>query len=182
MGKLNGMRCYLSGSMDESLDRGADWRKEITPKLHTFGVGVFDPCDKPSQHQEDAEFSSKINQLKKEGRYDEAKVLLKQIAGDDFRMVHESSFIILYVDKEVFIFGTPMETAWAVLERKPVLTIVKQGKSNVPNFLLALIPHQMIFSSFNEMFEYLERVDDGKEPELRRWHFFNYDKIYGRKE
>jgi hypothetical protein len=53
---------------------------------------------------------------------------------------------------------------------------MEQGKEETPNWLLATLPHQLIFSTWKEVAYYLRFVAHGKcvDP-LDRWFFFNYD-------
>ena len=48
MNRLKGTTCYLCGPMDRVPDGGVAWREDMTLTLKDFGVGVFNPCDKPS--------------------------------------------------------------------------------------------------------------------------------------
>ena len=48
MNKLKNTICYLCGPMDRVDDGGVVWRSAITPLLKEMGVGVLDPCDKPT--------------------------------------------------------------------------------------------------------------------------------------
>ena len=50
MNRLKGMACYLCGPMDRVPDGGVVWREDITPQLKELGVGVLDPCKKPSEY------------------------------------------------------------------------------------------------------------------------------------
>jgi len=179
MGRLKFSIAYLSGSMDEAQDGGVRWRKIVTPKLHELGVGVFDPCDKATQHIEDSHFREDIQALKNKGDFNEVRNRMKPIVGEDYRCVHLSSFLYLYIDKTIFMFGTPCEVTWAVQQRKPIIVVCKQGKRNIPNFLYGKTPHEMFFDTFEESFDYLKLVDEGKTGDMRRWHFFDYNKVYG---
>lgn len=167
--------------MDEAKDGGVDWRKLITPKLWKMGIGVIDPCDKPNiGYEEGPDFREKLHAARDSENYDEISSLCKPIVGNDLRSQHVSHFIIMYVDKETFMFGTTVEFAWAIQQRKPVLIVCKQGKKNIPLFSFGMNPHKMMFNNFDELFCYLERVDNGQEEDLRRWYFFDMDKIFGR--
>lgn len=184
MSKLKGMRTYLSGAMDRVKDGGVEWRAYLTPILQGMGVGVLNPCDKPTDFaKESGDTRARINQFKKEGNFDEVKSIINPICHVDLRMCDECSFLICYIDTDVHAAGTYHELTVCIQQRKPTLLVVKQGKENCPNWWFGVIPHQFIFSSFEEMLEYLKRVDKDEDvKDLNRWLFFDYNKVYGVKE
>ena len=46
--RLKGTMCYLCGAMDRVPDGGEGWRRMISPVLRDMGIGVLDPCNKPT--------------------------------------------------------------------------------------------------------------------------------------
>jgi hypothetical protein len=49
-----------------------------------------------------------------------------------------------------------------------------QGKHKTPDWLFGTIPHQMIFSNWEEIKHYLEHINISENIEThRRWYFFN---------
>jgi hypothetical protein len=49
-----------------------------------------------------------------------------------------------------------------------------QGKQQAPDWLFGTIPHQMIFSSWLEIRDYLNCINNYSEIEtFNRWYFFN---------
>ena len=63
--RLKGTMCYLCGAMDRVPDGGEGWRRMITPVLRDIGVGVLDPCNKPTKFaEENAEFRKEVEILK----------------------------------------------------------------------------------------------------------------------
>ena len=174
--KLFNTRCYLIGAMDRVKDGGVGWRRQIIPKLNKLGVIVFDPTNKPTRGIgiEDSKNRDRISNLKKRGKYDEASDLAKPIRTMDLRMVDTSDFIICNLDIDVHACGTYEELFLANREKKPILIHVEQGKTNVPHWLLATIPHQHIFDSWTELLDYLSRVANGKDTkDYKRWIFFD---------
>ena len=66
MNRLKGMTAYLCGAMDRVADGGVEWREHITPRLQELGVGVFNPCNKPSDYApEDEDTRELIHALKR---------------------------------------------------------------------------------------------------------------------
>lgn len=173
----------FSGAMDEASDGGVDWRTRITPKLFKMGIGVFNPCDKPvTGHIEDDKFRAELREHRTQGNHEKAKMMVRPIVGVDLRMVHLSSFIILYIDKNIFMCGSTVEATWALQQRKPLLIVCKQGINEIPLFLFGMNPYQLMFNNFDEMMIYLNHIDsDPVVDDLRRWQFFDYNKVFGRK-
>lgn len=177
MNRLRANRAYLCGAMDRVKDGGVGWRNEIGAWLRTRGVIVLDPCNKPIDiGLEDAENRALRHDLKQAGDYAAVARDMKIIRCVDLRMVDLSDFLIVNLDMEVHACGTYEELFLANREKKPVIVRVEQGKNHAPDWLLGTIPHQMIFSTWDEVSDYLHDVDSAPEVDLmKRWMFFNYD-------
>ena len=110
MNRLQGMTAYLCGAMDRVEDGGVKWRQYMTPKLQQLGVGVLDPCDKPSDYgTEDQDTRGLISQLKKFGEYDEVSKIVKPICAIDLRMVDIAHFIVMSLDVDYHLCGSYQE-------------------------------------------------------------------------
>lgn len=182
MGKLRGHLCYCAGPMEHVDDMGISWRQEITPKLQAMGIGVLNPCDKATDYAlENPETNALINAAKNREDWNEVHNILAPIVGADLRQVHHAAFIILYIDKDAHMCGSYIEYAWAMLERKPVLCVVKQGKRNASGFIFGMNPHNLIFNTFDEALDYLREIDEkGDVNNLRRWTLFDMSKVFGK--
>lgn len=179
LNRLRGLRTYLIGCMDRVPDGGVGWRRRITPILHELGVVVFDPTDKPIKTGfEDDKARQFIQQYKDNEQYELAADLVKDIRRVDLRMVDISDFTIAHLDLEVYAFGSVEEITLANRQKKPILVWVDQGKQYTPNWLLGMIPHQMIFGSEKELIDYLHYIDSSPKIEtFNRWYFFDKDKL-----
>ena len=81
MNRLKNSLCYLCGAMDRVQDGGVGWRGNITPKLKELGIGVLNPCDKPSDYAlENEETRDILNNLKRAQKYDELTEYMKPIS------------------------------------------------------------------------------------------------------
>jgi hypothetical protein len=173
--RLKNQRVYLAGAMDRVPDRGNGWRDNITPFLESLGVIVFNPIKKPSSvGMED--FSTHLfkTKLKLEKRYDELSELMKVIRSVDLRLVDISDFLIVNLDLDIHPCGTYEEIFLANRSKKPVIVHMEQGKNNAPDWLFGTIPHQMIFSTWKEIQEYLQYIHTHSEiNDYHRWKFFN---------
>lgn len=173
--RLSNQRVYLAGAMDRVKDRGNGWRDSITPFLESLGIIVFNPIKKPSSiGQEDETVYALKKDLKNNQKYDDLSKLMKQIRSVDLRLVDISDFLIVNLDLDIHPCGTYEEIFWANRQKKPILIHMVQGKQNAPDWLFGTIPHNMIFSSWDELKNYILYIDDNESIEnYKRWYFFN---------
>ena len=171
--KLKGLRAYLCGCMDRVPDGGVGWRRKIVKYLDTRGVIVFDPSNKHIDiGVEDLENRSARDQWKKEGKYDLVAEAMKVIRSTDLRMVDLSDFLIVNIDSSRHACGTYEELFLANRQKKPIIVRVEQGKEHTPDWLMGAIPHEMIFSTWGEIKDYLDQVNAGITTN-HRWVFFD---------
>jgi nucleoside 2-deoxyribosyltransferase len=174
MNRLKNQRVYLAGAMDRVPDRGVTWRDNITPFLEQLGIIVFNPIKKPSiDGSEDEQTHIYKTKLKKDLKFDELSHLMKTIRSVDLRLVDISDFLIVNLDIDQHPCGTYEEIFLANRSKKPVIIHMEQGKNHAPDWLFGTIPHQMIFSSWNEIKEYLKHIDNSQNIQTyKRWQFF----------
>lgn len=175
MNRLKNQRVYLAGAMDRVPDRGSTWRDNITPFLEDLGVIVFNPINKPSNiGLEDAEVHSLKKKLKQREDYDELSYIMKTIRGVDLRLVDISDFLIVNLDIETHPCGTLEEIFWANRQKKPIIIHMEQGKQQTPDWLFGTIPHQMIFSNWEEIKAHLIHINSAPNIQTyKRWYFFS---------
>jgi nucleoside 2-deoxyribosyltransferase len=175
MNRLKNQRVYLAGAMDRVPDRGNGWRDNITPFLESLGIKVFNPIKKPSViGMEDIQTHNLKKKLKSEQNYNELSQLMKVIRSVDLRLVDISDFLIVNLDLDIHPCGTYEEIFWANRQKKPIVIHMVQGKENAPDWLFGTIPHEMIFSSWDSIKEYLEKINSISEiNNHNRWYFFN---------
>lgn len=175
MNRLLNQRVYLVGAVDRVEDRGHGWRQLITPFLESLGVVVFNPLTKPiSLGKEDEDTHRLKEQLKKDKDYDTLSSIMKTIRCTDLRLVDISDFLIVYLDLDVHPCGTYEELFWANRQKKPIIVMIPQGKEEAPDWLFGTIPHQMIFSCWDAVKDYLLYINHWKEIKtLDRWYLFN---------
>ena len=173
--RLYKQRVYLAGAMDRVADRGRGWRDQITPFLEDLGIVVFNPIKKPTVvgKEDDATHQVKLA-LKKDKRYEELSSLMKTIRAVDLRLVDISDFLIVNLDLDIHPCGTYEEIFWANRQKKPIIIHMVQGKENTPDWLFGTIPHDMIFSSWDGVRNYLSYINSNTEINThKRWYFFN---------
>lgn len=175
MNRLNNQRVYLAGAMDRVPDRGTTWRDNITPFLENLGVVVFNPISKPTDiGLEDHETHLIKTKLKEQKRYDELSSMMKTIRSVDLRLVDISDFLVVNLDLNVHPCGTLEEIFLANRQKKPIIIHMVQGKNHTPDWLFGTIPHQMIFSTWDEIKSYLNHINSSENIEQhKRWYFFS---------
>jgi hypothetical protein len=175
MNRLRNQRVYLAGAMDRVPDRGTTWRDNITPFLEEMGIRVFNPVSKPTDiGLEDQDSHLIKTKLKEKQRYDELASMMKIIRSVDLRLVDISDFLIVNLDINTHPCGTLEEIFWANRQKKPIIVHMVQGKQQTPDWLFGTIPHQMIFSTWEEIKDYLVHIDGAENIDTyRRWYFFS---------
>lgn len=181
MNRLLGYSCYLAGPIDRCENGGKHWRDNIKPFLEDIGIFVLDPLDKPyNTGIENDDWRGLRKTLKEQGNYHEMGDLVKEVRKVDLRMVDESNFTIVYLDLDVYACGTYEELFWANRMKKPILLWCPQGKHMVPDWLFGVCPHELFFSTYDELTNYIRYVDGSEEepPTHNRWYWWDQAKVY----
>lgn len=175
--RLKHTRGYLCGAMDRVADAGEAWRINLQRELAGLDVFWLDPTHKPIDIGiEDAETRAYAAEMKALGNFEAVIPQIKIIRAVDLRMVDISDFLVVNIDVDVHACGTYEELNLANRQKKPIIVHVEQGKKRVPNWLLGTIPHEMIFSEWGEVHNYLRHIaHDPVIKHFNRWFFFNYD-------
>jgi hypothetical protein len=172
--KLKNLRAYLCGCMDRAADGGVGWRRMMANHLLNMGVTVLDPSNKPiDMGIEDLENRELRSDWKKEGKYDQISKSMRIIRNTDLRMVDLSDFLIVSLDLDSHPCGTYEELFLANRQKKPIILRIPQGKENTPDWLLGTIPHETIFSNWNQVKSYLRTINEGRIKIDSRWMFFS---------
>jgi nucleoside 2-deoxyribosyltransferase len=174
--RLFGMRGYLCGAMDRADDGGEGWRINLQRNLRDLCVFWFDPSHKPIDiGVEDVHMREEVNAMKARGEFAEAAAAMKPVRCVDLRMVDITDFTVVNIDLETHACGTYEEITLANRQKKPVIVHMEQGKEHTPNWLLTMLPHQMIFSTWGEVEGYLRHVATAEVVRhYHRWYFFNF--------
>jgi nucleoside 2-deoxyribosyltransferase len=176
MNRLKNQRVYLAGAMDRVHDRGKGWREHITPFLNNLNIVVYNPLKKPTHlGLEDDETHKYKLQLKKEYKYQELSDLMKTIRSTDLRLVDVSDFLIVNLDLNIHPCGTYEEIFLANRQKKPIIVHMTQGKNCTPDWLFGTIPHEMIFSNWDSVKQYIHYIDQAQNIyTYNRWYFREY--------
>lgn len=179
--RLFGMAAYLSGSIDSSPDKGKGWRDDMTPFLEDKGIRVFNPLNhhKTFHITEDIDTVKRpyMNELLKNGKFDELREEMRELCHFDLRAIDLASFMIVNYDTSLHLCGTVEEISIGSKQVKPVLIMCKNGKKKLPSWLYGRLPHEYFFDSWEEIRDYLTRIDSDPnyqftKVDLKRWLFF----------
>jgi hypothetical protein len=175
MNRLLNTRCYLAGAMENDADN-VSWRQAIKTELADLHILWLDPTDKPIQiARETPDTMREMVEARKRGDYDAVRRQMKLIRSVDLRMTDITDFQVVNIDPRVPTWGTPEEIANANRQKKPIIARIATGKENTPLWLLGEIPHELIFSTWLEVHQYLRHIAyDQVIDSLGRWYFFDF--------
>lgn len=173
MNYLKGRRVYFGGVIQFD-DPTVDWRSPVKTVLRDrFGLNVFDPADDPKQ-----ELRQRIVSLKEANRFDELAEIVHGFVRLDLAIVDRADFIVQYLPYRVPTTGTVHEIINSNNAKKPTLLVCPQGKNKIPDWYFGFIPHQFMFGSWDDLYAYLQEVDDGRHQGNNRWYFtYNYNEL-----
>ena len=175
-------KTYLIGPMQYA--EGRTWREDISGFLKDIDVTIFDPYKKPfiNAPDEDEQTHNKMCYLMEAGErladhgnngFDQVAEHMKKVRSFDLSMVDRADFIICYLDPEVPTFGTMEELSWACRCKKPTFIVIEGGKKKTPFWVMGMFPHKYIYSSFDEVVETLDGINNGEiKISSDRWRLF----------
>ncbi len=166
---LQGKRCYLSGPIENDSTHH-NWR--TIPKqvlVETFKIDLFDPFDDPKQV-----WVEPLMKARSDRNYEEMARIAKAFVRKDLCMVDRADFTIAYLPYKVATTGTTHEIIVSTNAKKPTLLVCPQGKEFVPLWYYGFVPHECMFSSWDELYWYLHDVNNGLHKENNRWSY-----VYG---
>jgi hypothetical protein len=162
--------------MDRVLDGGVGWRRAIRCTLDDLRIQWLDPTRKPIDIGcEDDESRVRRRANKAAGRYEELVAEMKPIRHVDLRMVDICDLIVVNLDLDVHACGTYEEIYLGNRQKKPILIHCEQGKRSAPDWLFGVIPHEHIFSDWDQLYIYLRMISAGEiDDHFGRWYFFDW--------
>jgi hypothetical protein len=162
--------------MEKDASNGVDWRQTIQTVLADLKICWLDPTDKPTTiGYETIETKQELFNARQAQDYDAIHQRMKIIRCVDLRMTDISDFLVVNLDPDVPTFGTHEEIANANRQKKPIIIRIVGGKKRTPFWLLAMLPHQLIFSTWEEIHQYLRHIaHDQVIDRLNRWYFFEF--------
>jgi len=166
MNHLRNKRAYLSGAIEFG-EKTHNWRIDpINVMTNRLGINVFDPFSDPKQQWVEELDKARVNR-----DYAAIRKIAKNFVRKDLCMVDRSDFLIAYMPYKIPTTGTVHEIVNSNEAKKPTLIVCPQGKENAPVWLWGILPEHYFFSSWDDLYAYLQDVADGKHYEDDRWHF-----------
>lgn len=163
---LIGARVYLGGPIEHD-DTGLNWRTEPSKVLvERFGVDLFDPFSDPKQ-----QWVPTLVEARNNCDYDTMAEIARDFVSKDLIMVERSDILISHLPKGVPTTGTHHEIIFSSNNKKPTLLVCPQGKQHVPLWYYGWIPHQCMFGSWDDLYDYLQEVVEWKHTDNRRWRY-----------
>ncbi len=176
-GRLTKSRCYLAGPIDHAVDDGVLWRQDFAKFLDSLGSVSLDPTNKPTsqcKYNEIGEEKNNIENLISLERWDELRILAKEIVLVDLRMVEVADFLVAYVDTAIPMCGTYDEIFTSLSHRKPTYVVLAGGKAKMPMWMRGKLNHNFVFDSFESLKKYLYALHMGViDPDYTRWVFLD---------
>lgn len=164
MGYLTGRKIYLSGAIEHG--SVVNWRTDVIAKLKTYGLDVFDPFDDPKQ-----QWVPTLTKAREEKNYPEIKRICQDFVQKDLTLVSRADLLIAYLPYRVPTTGTVHEIINASKDKKPTLLVCPEGKEFVPFWYFGFISDEFMFGSWDELYAYLDEVEQGLHKHHRRWRY-----------
>jgi hypothetical protein len=162
--------------MEHANDGGVGWREYVKRELADLNICWLDPCQKPTKDFiEDATTHSLLRSAKAAGDFEFVREAMRPIRCFDLRCTDVADFLIVHLDAAVPTFGTIEEITNANREKKPILVHIESGAQTASCWLIAMIPHELIFSTWGGLFQYVRHIahDSSIDP-MNRWFFFDF--------
>lgn len=169
MSILQDKRCYISGPIEYD-NTSLNWRTEpIRVLRERFLLNVFDPFQDPKQ-----QWVKDLHKARENKDYGTMVRIARSFVRKDLAMVDRSDITIVYIRAGVPSWGACHELINSNNAKKPTLLICPDGKHRIPLWLYGFIKHEFMFGSWDELYTYLDEVNQGKHTDNNRWAF-----IYG---
>lgn len=169
MNYLTGKRCYLSGAIENDTS-GINWRIEPKKVLtEFFGINVHDPFVDEKQT-----LATELYKARDNRDFTTITNIAKGFVRKDLAMVDRADMLVANLPYKVPTCGTHHEIINSNNAKKPTLLVCEQHKEFIPLWYWGFIPHEFMFDCWEDLYNYLREVNDGKHMDNNRWAF-----IYG---
>lgn len=178
---------YLCGPIDFDPEGGKEWRLHWTKELVNLGFKssqVLSPTKKPLSNTKfhlDNE-ADIIQKHRSDKNWNALSSTMSEIAHIDLRLVDKSDIVLAKfpLDKKgnrVFTVGSIHEIVVARQQKKPVMVVWEGGKETCSAWLMWLVGHQNVFSSFEELLERLKKMSNGEAAiNVKDWLLLDFNK------
>lgn len=184
MGLLANTKVYLAGPIEFADDKrgGIIWRNEISPKLVSKGIKIYDPMVKPAWYPEitkgdPGKYVKDVISASEGQDVGDAFRAIKFIEKADLRYIHDCEWVIVYLPR-TFTVGTIVEVEKAADSGKPVFVV---SPDKIPSsWLMGMVAteedyKEVFFTSFDELLNHLDKIDNKLMPlDPLKWMFLSY--------
>jgi nucleoside 2-deoxyribosyltransferase len=170
MNYLYKTKTYLVGHMQYA--DGRNWRDHVEEELAKLNVTVFNPYKKPflKDVDEDEGARKRMADDMLNGYYSDVAKRMSVVRSYDLNLVDRSDFIIAHLLPDVASWGSAEELVTAVRMKKPIFISMEGGKKKTPLWILAMLPHNYIYDSVDEVLDMIRQIDSGdKKIDSDRW-------------
>jgi len=159
MGHLQDKSVYLGGAISNCplLKQGINWRPPVIQELETrFGLNVFDPLSDPKQ-----QFVDDVKRAQQNKDEHALRMVATGFVQKDLQKVARCDFTIHKIVTNVDSPGSTDEIMFASRQLKnPTLIVCEEGRFNLSTWYWGCINPEFLFSSWDELYDYLAEVDD----------------------
>lgn len=147
---------YLGGPIQ--YQDGPNWRPAVKEVLSSkFGLIVQDPFIDEKQKK-----GPRLKAAIEAQDYDKATEITKGFVRRDLNCIQKSDLTIFNLPYKVPTYGTTEEIVTAWRNKIPVFIVVPEGKKFAPYWFLGYLDHRFIFGSWNELYEFLDKLNKGE--------------------
>jgi hypothetical protein len=162
--------------MEHDANNGEGWRINLQKELVDLEIVWLDPTQKPTKIALENESTKHIlHELREKEDFKLLREMMIPIRSYDLRMVDISDFLVVHLDLNIPTCGTWEEIFIANKQKKPIILHMEQGKKKIPYWLFSVIPEQLLFDDWNEVYKYIRHIaNDVTVDDLNRWRFFDF--------
>ncbi len=169
MSVLENKRVYLSLPIQHST--GAVWKDEVKRKLlENYKLKVFDPSQDVKQS-----LRAEVELYKKEERYEELRQVVRRFLREDLAIVDRADIVIAHVPHGVPTTGVTHEVINSNNAKKLVLLVEGSRKNDIADWYFGFIKPEFMFGTWEELYTFLNDVNDGKYVDHDRLYFMYND-------
>jgi hypothetical protein len=162
---------YLAGNIHttKQSDYGVKWREDLIPRLTQMNIKVINPCTEGVG--DSAKDQIYFKELIAKRDFITLKKDFYKVIRKDLKAVDKSDFLIFYHNPTLPTIGSIHEVINASNQKKPVLIMCDEKDLDHLNpWLLTIIKPQWLFTTWDNMFTYLYKIDNG-ELDTSHWWF-----------
>jgi len=147
---------YLAGPIEDvSNEDGTLWRESVSRRLNDLGFVSLSPTDKMAGDNINAlseigEEKKRLNELKREHKWDAFMQKMAPIISYDLRCVDRCSAVIAYIgSSETKMSGTLHELIVAKREKKKIYIVIDFDPAELNSWFIGIMKIRNIYNSFD---------------------------------